>query len=103
MVAFYSISISLLKNDKKKYDQGFTFIKSGGLQVFAVRKLYLCYNIYISLGEGPMGLSNEIKIVQRDFMTQTEFAEALHVSFTTVNRWDAGKARPNLSAMKEIK
>lgn len=51
-----------------------------------------------------MSPSNEIKIVlQRAFMTQTEFAEALHVSFTTVNRWDAGKARPNLSAMKEIK
>lgn len=51
-----------------------------------------------------MSLSSEIKIVrQKSFMTQTEFAEKLHVSYTTVNRWEAGKARPNLSAMKEIK
>ena len=51
-----------------------------------------------------MNFSDKIKIVrQKSFMTQTEFAEKLHVSYTTVNRWEAGKARPNLSAMKGIK
>jgi len=51
-----------------------------------------------------MSLSNEIKIVrQKAFLTQAQFAEQLHVSFTTINRWETGKARPNLSAMKELK
>jgi DNA-binding XRE family transcriptional regulator len=51
-----------------------------------------------------MSLSSEIKIVrQKAFLTQTQFAEQLHVSFTTVNRWETGKAHPNLSAMKELK
>ena len=51
-----------------------------------------------------MTLSNEIKIVrQKAFLTQTEFARELSVSYTTVNRWETGKARPNLSAMKSIK
>ena len=51
-----------------------------------------------------MSLSKEIKMIrQRLFMTQTDFANALKVSYTTVNRWETGHARPNLSKMKEIK
>ncbi len=51
-----------------------------------------------------MNLSSEIKIIrQKSFLTQTEFAKKLHVSYTTVNRWETGKARPNLTAMKELK
>ena len=51
-----------------------------------------------------MSLSSEIKIVrQKAFLTQTQFAAQLHASFTTVNRWETGKARPNLLAMKELK
>ncbi len=51
-----------------------------------------------------MSLSKEIKIIrQRLFMTQTDFADALRVSYTTVNRWETGHTRPNFSAMKEIK
>ncbi len=51
-----------------------------------------------------MSLSDEIKIIrQRSFLSQTEFANRLNVSYTTVNRWEAGRARPNLIAMKEIK
>ena len=51
-----------------------------------------------------MSLSSEIKIIrQKSFMTQIEFANRLHVSYTTVNRWEAGKARPAISAMKELK
>lgn len=36
-------------------------------------------------------------------MTQTELANRLYVSYITVNRWGAGKARPAISAMKEVK
>lgn len=51
-----------------------------------------------------MSLSKEIKLIrQKSLMTQTEFAAMLKVSFTTVNRWEHGRAKPNLSAMKEIK
>lgn len=51
-----------------------------------------------------MSLSDEIKIIrQRSFLSQSEFAKILHVSYTTVNRWETGKAIPNLSAMKELK
>ena len=51
-----------------------------------------------------MSFSNEIKVLrQRMYLTQNEFAQALNVSFATVNRWETGKARPNISTMKEIK
>lgn len=51
-----------------------------------------------------MSFSDEIKIVRKKaFLTQTEFAEALKVSFSTVNRWENGKGKPNLTAMKGIK
>jgi putative transcriptional regulator len=36
-------------------------------------------------------------------MNQTEFGDALGVSFTTVNRWENDKARPNIRAMKALK
>lgn len=36
-------------------------------------------------------------------MNQQEFADALGVGLTTVNRWEGGKGVPNLSAMKKIK
>jgi len=53
---------------------------------------------------GNKSLSSEIKIVrQKAFLTQTQFAEQLHVSFITVNRWETGTARPNLLTMKELK
>lgn len=51
-----------------------------------------------------MSFSDEIKIVRKKaFLTQTKFAEVLKVSFSTVNRWENGKGKPNLTAMKEIK
>lgn len=51
-----------------------------------------------------MSLADEIKILrQKSFLTQTQFAEELQVSFTTVNRWEKGKAAPNPSTMKRIK
>lgn len=51
-----------------------------------------------------MSLSDSIKILrQKSFLSQSAFAEELHVATTTVNRWETNKAKPNLSAMKAIK
>ena len=48
-----------------------------------------------------MPFSSEIKKFRLScLMNQTEFGNALGVSFTTVNRWEKGKARPNIKAMK---
>ena len=37
------------------------------------------------------------------FLNQAEFAKVIGVSFTTVNRWENGKAQANLRAMKALK
>ncbi len=51
-----------------------------------------------------MNLPNEIKIIrQKAFLTQEAFAKELQVAYTTVNRWESGKSRPSISAMKQIK
>ena len=51
-----------------------------------------------------MGFPEEIKrIRQRCFLTQHDFAKEVQVAFSTVNRWESGKAKSNLSAMKNIK
>nr|WP_072513896.1 helix-turn-helix transcriptional regulator [Ndongobacter massiliensis] len=51
-----------------------------------------------------MGFPEEIKrIRQRCFLTQKDFAKEIQVAFSTVNRWEGGKAKPNLIAMKNIK
>ena len=51
-----------------------------------------------------MSLPDSIKILrQKAFLSQTAFANELNVAPTTVNRWEKGKARPNLSAFKAIK
>ena len=51
-----------------------------------------------------MNFPDEIrKIRQRLFMTQEDFAKEIGVVFSTVNRWEGGKSKPNLSAMKSIK
>ena len=36
-------------------------------------------------------------------MSQDAFADELNVSVSTINRWETGKVRPNLTAMKNIK
>lgn len=49
-------------------------------------------------------LAEKIKITrQKAFLSQEEFAKELNVSVSTINRWETGKVRPNLSAMKNIK
>ena len=51
-----------------------------------------------------MRFPDEIKrIRQRCFLTQQHFADEIKVAFSTVNRWEGGKAKPNLHAMKNIK
>lgn len=51
-----------------------------------------------------MPFNSEVKKVRlSSFLNQAEFAKAIGVSFTTVNRWENGKAQPNLKAMKALK
>ncbi|MDU4671421.1 MAG: helix-turn-helix transcriptional regulator [Finegoldia magna] len=51
-----------------------------------------------------MGFPEEIKrIRQRCFLTQQDFAKKVQVAYSTVNRWEGGKAKPNLITMKNIK
>jgi len=39
--------------------------------------------------------SDEVKQIRNDLkMSQEDFARALNVSYTTVNRWENGKAQP---------
>jgi len=46
-----------------------------------------------------MAISETIKAIRNEFkMTQTEFANAVHVSFSTVNRWENNKVVPNRMA-----
>nr|DAF63419.1 MAG TPA: helix-turn-helix protein [Siphoviridae sp. ctgmM3] len=51
-----------------------------------------------------MSISSEIKKIRRKcLLNQIEFADAIGVSFSTVNRWENKKAIPNYQALKKIK
>jgi len=51
-----------------------------------------------------MSLSSKLKLTrQKLFMTQETFAAKLHVSVATINRWERGHSKPNLTAMKSLK
>lgn len=51
-----------------------------------------------------MDLSSELKEVRvKCLLSQSSFAKELGVSFSTVNRWENGKAIPNYQALKKIK
>lgn len=51
-----------------------------------------------------MSFVEELKnIRQHCFLSQEAFARELNVSFSSVNRWEGGRAKPNLVAMKRIK
>jgi DNA-binding protein len=51
-----------------------------------------------------MNFPEEIKkIRERALLTQMEFAEVVGVAFSTINRWETGKSRPHIKAMKNIK
>ena len=50
-----------------------------------------------------MSFPEEIKRIRlRSFLTQQNFAKKIGVAFSTVNRWESGRAKPNLKAMKSI-
>ena len=36
-------------------------------------------------------------------MTQEAFAKEMNVSVITINRWETGRCKPNLTAMKKLK
>ena len=49
-------------------------------------------------------VSNTIKKMrQKIFLSQEKFAKELNVSVSTINRWETGKVKPNLTAMKKLK
>ena len=51
-----------------------------------------------------ISISSEIKDIRRKcLLNQTEFADAIGVSYSTVNRWENEKAIPNYQALKKIK
>ena len=51
-----------------------------------------------------MSFQAELKrIRQRCFLSQQAFAKEINVAFSTVNRWESGKTKPNMAAMKSIK
>lgn len=51
-----------------------------------------------------MSLKETIKTTrQKAFMSQEAFADKLCVSVATINRWENGKSKPNLSALKNLK
>lgn len=50
-----------------------------------------------------MSFPEDIKKIRRKaFLSQDDFAKKIGVSFATVNRWETGKATPNLKTMKLI-
>ena len=51
-----------------------------------------------------MGFTEELKSIrQHSFLSQEAFARELDVSFSSVNRWESGRSKPNMTAMKRIK
>ncbi len=49
-------------------------------------------------------LSNELKLIrQKALLTQELFAAEVGVTASTINRWEHGKVKPNITAMKNIR
>lgn len=50
-----------------------------------------------------MSFSDDIKTIRKKcFLSQEAFAKELGIAFSTVNRWETGKAKPNYKTMKLI-
>ena len=50
-----------------------------------------------------MNFSAGIKYIRKvAYLSQESFAKEIGVSFSTVNRWERGKSKPNYAAMKKI-
>ncbi len=51
-----------------------------------------------------MTLPDVLKMTrQKAFLSQEEFAREMGVSVITINRWENGKCKPNLTALKKLK
>ena len=51
-----------------------------------------------------MNLPNEIRMLrQKALLTQESFAKELGVAFSTVNRWESGRAHPSMTGMNRLK
>lgn len=51
-----------------------------------------------------MDFSTAIKLMrQKQLLSQELFSKELNVAISTVNRWETGKSKPNLSTMKQLK
>lgn len=51
-----------------------------------------------------MDISAAIKEIRiKSLLSQNDFANAIGVSFSTVNRWEKGHAAPNYKALKKIR
>lgn len=51
-----------------------------------------------------MSLPETLKLTrQKLLMSQEIFAKEINVSVATINRWENGRSKPNLVAMKNIK
>ena len=50
-----------------------------------------------------MNYSEGIKFIRKiTYLSQESFAKEIGVSFSTVNRWERGKTKPNYAARKKI-
>jgi putative transcriptional regulator len=50
-----------------------------------------------------MKIATIIKSIRKELrLSQQEFADAIHLSFSTVNRWENGRAKPNRLASVTI-
>ena len=50
-----------------------------------------------------MSFAEDIRKIRiKELLTQEDFAKEIGVSYTTVNRWETGKAKPNIKAMRLI-
>ncbi len=50
-----------------------------------------------------MNFAEDIRKIRiKNILTQEEFAKELGVSFATINRWETGKSRPSIKAMKNL-
>lgn len=50
-----------------------------------------------------MSIAEAIKLIRKkSFLSQESFAKEIGVSFSTVNRWENDKSKPNYTALKKI-
>ena len=51
-----------------------------------------------------MSYSDERKKIRKKcFLSQEAFGREIGVSFSSINRWEGGKSKPNMAAMKKLK